>query len=139
MASACVDLPAPFGPAKMTTLGERFALLVIGQRRRDFQIYYGMISLLLKKFNWSLTPIPLWPQFPYDPNSLMTPIPLISDSGARAISCTLTDIEETTVAEIDDPKDFILVVFFAVKQCGIFVEWDMFPISLSHNEIYFKQ
>ena len=40
----------------MTTRGERFALLVIGQRRRDFQIYYRVISLLPKKYNWSLTP-----------------------------------------------------------------------------------
>ena len=29
MASACVDLPAPLGPAKMTTRGERFDLVFI--------------------------------------------------------------------------------------------------------------
>ena len=51
IASACVDLPAPFGPAKMTTRGGRFVFFVMSKRRLSFEIYDGaMLRALRLKF-----------------------------------------------------------------------------------------
>ncbi len=49
------------------------------------------------------------------------------------------NVQEASVAQVDDPWDLVLLVCFASEKSWIIMKWCVLPILLANNEVNFKK